>query len=150
MVWPSSFAVCFCILAFLARYLSARRYRQRVYPLTADPTCSFARTYRLRCLSQLRSARMTFGCSLFASPRLFRCYSNSVNCTTRFSTLIYRADCLFQGGGPLVVENREGVFSRYPKKESGSWGESDRGGIRLWGKVYNVSAKWKVFLDLIG
>src|SRR5262245_43359981 len=45
-----------------------------------------------------------------------------------------------QGGGPLVVENREGVFSRYPKKESGSWGESDRGGIRLWGKVYNVSA----------
>jgi len=54
------------------------------------------------------------------------------------------------GGGPLVVENREGVFSRYPKKESGSWGESDRGGIRLWGKVYNVSAKWKVFLDLIG
>src|SRR5262245_22603619 len=55
-----------------------------------------------------------------------------------------------RGGGPLVVENREGVFSRYPKKESGSWGESDRGGIRLWGKVYNVSAKWKVFLDLIG
>src|SRR5262245_45575550 len=55
-----------------------------------------------------------------------------------------------KGGGPLVVENREGVFSRYPKKESGSWGESDRGGIRLWGKVYNVSAKWKVFLDLIG
>src|SRR5262249_61511484 len=54
------------------------------------------------------------------------------------------------GGGPLVVENREGVFSRYPKKESGSWGESDRGGIRLWGKVYNVSAKWKGFLDLIG
>src|SRR5262244_731166 len=56
----------------------------------------------------------------------------------------------YRGGGPLVVENREGVFSRYPKKESGSWGESDRGGIRLWGKVYNVSAKWKVFLDLIG
>jgi hypothetical protein len=54
------------------------------------------------------------------------------------------------GGGPLVVENREGVFSRYPKKESGSWGESDRGGIRLWGKVYNLSVKWKVFLDLIG
>jgi hypothetical protein len=24
------------------------------------------------------------------------------------------------GGVPLVVENREGVFSRYPKKESGS------------------------------
>jgi hypothetical protein len=57
---------------------------------------------------------------------------------------------LFVGGGPLVVENREGVFSRYPKKESGSWGESDRGGIRLWGKVYNLSVKWKVFLDLIG
>ena len=65
------------------------------YPLTADPTCSFARAYRLRCLSQLRSARMTFRCSLFVSPRLFRCYGNSVNCTTRFSTLIYRANCLF-------------------------------------------------------
>src|SRR5262249_23508500 len=26
------------------------------------------------------------------------------------------------GGGPIVVENRKGVFSRYPKKESGSWG----------------------------
>src|SRR5262249_6206130 len=46
----------------------------------------------------------------------------------------YTEDIL-SGGGPLVVENREGVFSRYPKKESGSWGESDRGGIRLWGKV---------------
>src|SRR5262249_54036599 len=58
----------------------ARRYLQRVYPLTADPTCSFARTYRLRCFSQLRSARMRFRCSLFASPRLFRRYSNSVKC----------------------------------------------------------------------
>src|SRR5262245_53952941 len=36
-----------------------------------------------------------FVVSRFASPRLFRCYSNSVNCTTRFSTLIYRANCLF-------------------------------------------------------
>src|SRR4030095_7191836 len=94
MVWPSSFPVCFCILAFLARYLSARLYHQRVYRVTADPTCSFA---RLRCLSQLRPARMTFRCLTFASPCLFRCYSNSVNCTTRFPvTLIYRTDCLFQ------------------------------------------------------
>src|SRR5262249_1110324 len=65
MVWPSSFPVCFYILVFLARYLSARRYRQRVYPVTADPTCSFAQPYRLRCLSQLRSARMTFRCLTF-------------------------------------------------------------------------------------
>ena len=63
--------------------------------VTADPTCSCARVYRFRCLSQLRSARMTFGCSLFATPRLFRRYCNSVKCTTRFSTLIYRADCFF-------------------------------------------------------
>src|SRR5262249_55813579 len=50
----------------------------------------------VRCLSELLSARMTFRCSFFASPRLFRCYCNSVKCTTRFSTLIYRADCFFQ------------------------------------------------------
>ena len=48
MVWPSSFPVCFYILAFLARQLSARLYHQWVYPLTADPTCSFARVYRFR------------------------------------------------------------------------------------------------------
>src|SRR5262245_30015108 len=104
MGWPSSFPVCFYILSFLARYLSARRYRQRVYSVTADSTSVFDRVYRLRCLSQLRSARMTFRCSLFASPRLFRRYSNSVNCTTRFpATLIYRADCLFQPTKALFV-----------------------------------------------
>ena len=54
------------------------------------------------------------------------------------------------GGGPIVVENRKGVFSRYPKKESGSWGESDRGGTRLCEKVHNVLAEWKVYWDLIG
>src|SRR5215831_14951237 len=32
-----------------------------------------------------------------------------------------------------------------PKKQTGSRNESDRGGTRLWGKVYNLSAKWKVF-----
>src|SRR5262245_29064177 len=95
MIWPSSFPGCFYILAFLALFLPARRYRQQMYPVIADPTCAFARTDRLRCLSQLRFARMTFHCSFFASPRLFRCYSNSVKCTTRFSTLIYRTDCLF-------------------------------------------------------
>jgi hypothetical protein len=31
-------------------------------------------------------------------------------------------------GGPLVVENKKGVFSRYPKNQSGSGNESDRGG----------------------
>lgn len=35
-------------------------------------------------------------------------------------------------------KNRKGVFSRYPKTISGSWRESDRGGIRLWGKVSNL------------
>src|SRR5215475_13172471 len=59
---PSSFPVCFYILAFFVRYLSTRLYHQRVSLLTADLTCSFARAYRLRCLSQLRSARMTFRC----------------------------------------------------------------------------------------
>src|SRR5215469_11377977 len=54
------------------------------------------------------------------------------------------------GGGPIVVENRKGVFSRYPKKESGSWEESDRGGTRLCEKVHNVLAEWKVYWDLIG
>jgi len=49
------------------------------------------------------------------------------------------------GSGPIVVENRKGVFSRYPKKESGSWGESDRGGTRLCEKVHNVLAEWKVY-----
>jgi hypothetical protein len=32
---------------------------------------------------------------------------------------------------PSVVEKEKGVFSRYRKTETGSWGESDRGGIRL-------------------
>jgi len=54
------------------------------------------------------------------------------------------------GGVPLVVENREGVFSRYPKKTTGSWSESDRGGTRLCEKVYNLVVKGKVFLDRIG
>jgi hypothetical protein len=53
------------------------------------------------------------------------------------------------GGGPIVVENGKGVFSRYPKKETGSWRESDRGGTRLCEKVHNVLAKWKIFLDVI-
>ena len=53
------------------------------------------------------------------------------------------------GGGPIVVENRKGVFSRYPKKETGSWRESDRGGTRLCEKVHNVLAEWKIFLDVI-
>ena len=53
------------------------------------------------------------------------------------------------GGGPRVVEIKKGVFSRYPKKETGSWQESDRGGTRLWGRVHNMSVQWKVFLDLI-
>jgi hypothetical protein len=41
------------------------------------------------------------------------------------------------------VEKEKGVFSRYPKKETGSWGESDRGGIRLWEKVYKDWGLWK-------
>lgn len=54
------------------------------------------------------------------------------------------------GRGPRVVEIKKGVFSRYPKKESGSWQESDRGGTRLWGRVHNVWVQWKVFSDRIG
>jgi hypothetical protein len=50
----------------------------------------------------------------------------------------------------LWWKNRKGVFSRYPKKESGSWRESDRGGTRLCRKVYNFLDKGKVFLDRIG
>ena len=50
-----------------------------------------------------------------------------------------------RGGVPLVVENREGVFSRYPKKTTGSWSESDRGGTRLCEKVYNLVVKGKFF-----
>jgi hypothetical protein len=56
---------------------------------------------------------------------------------------------IHNGGGPIVVENGKGVFSRYPKKETGSWRESDRGGTRLCEKVHNVLAKWKIFLDVI-
>jgi hypothetical protein len=54
------------------------------------------------------------------------------------------------GGVPIVVENRKGVFSRYPKKETGSWQESDRGGTRLCEKVHNIVAEWKICLDVIG
>ena len=91
-------------LALLARYLSARRYRQRGYPLTADRAVLLLGSARLRCLSQLRSDRMTFRCSLFASPRLFRCDSNSVKCTTRFpAILMYRTDCFFQPTKALFV-----------------------------------------------
>jgi hypothetical protein len=42
-----------------------------------------------------------------------------------------------------VVEKEKGVFSRYPKTATGSWGESDRGGIRLWEKVYKEWGRWK-------
>ena len=129
MVWPSSFPVCFYILPFLARYLSTRLYHRRVSLVTADPTCSCARVYRLRCLSQLRSARMKFRCSLFASPCLFRCYSNSVNCATRFSsTLIYRADCLFQTTKALFVtgtydllKNLGEVFEQFHRLAAQYW-----------------------------
>jgi hypothetical protein len=44
---------------------------------------------------------------------------------------------------PSVVEKEKGVFSRYPKTATGSWGESDRGGIRLWEKVYKDWGLWK-------
>ena len=45
-----------------------------------------------------------FRCSLFARPRLCRCYCNSVNCATRFSsTLIYRADCFLQSPKTLFI-----------------------------------------------
>ena len=56
---------------------------------------------------------------------------------------------VYDGRVPLVVENRKGVFSRYPKKQTGSWSESDRGGTRLCEKVYNLLVKGKVFLDRI-
>jgi hypothetical protein len=36
------------------------------------------------------------------------------------------------------------------QKETGSWGESDRGGTRLCKKVHKVLAEWKIFLDVIG
>ena len=29
------------------------------------------------------------------------------------------------------------------KQQTGSWGESDRGGIRLWEKVYKEWGRWK-------
>ena len=54
------------------------------------------------------------------------------------------------GRGPIVVENRKGVFSRYPKKRNWLWRESDRGGTRLCKKVHKVLVEWKIFLDLIG
>jgi hypothetical protein len=56
----------------------------------------------------------------------------------------------FIGRVPRVVEIKKGVFSRYPKKETGSWRESDRGGTRLWGRVHNVGVQWKVFSERIG
>src|SRR5215510_5919167 len=56
------------------------------------------------------STRSARSCSLFASPRLFRCYSNSVNCTTRFSTLIYRTDCLFQPTKTLFVARTDDLL----------------------------------------
>jgi hypothetical protein len=43
---------------------------------------------------------------------------------------------MITGRVPSVVEKEKGVFSRYPKTETGSCGESDRGGIRLCEKVY--------------
>src|SRR5262249_37809508 len=108
---------------------SARLYRQRVSLVTVDPTCSFAQAYRLRCLYQRRSARMTFSCSLFASPRLFRCSSNSVNCATRFSaTLIYLTDCLFQTTTAFVItgtydllKNLGEVFEQFHRLAAQYW-----------------------------
>jgi len=35
-------------------------------------------------------------------------------------------------------------------KTTGSWGESDRGGIRLWGKVYKDWGLWKRYSVGIG
>jgi hypothetical protein len=88
-----------------ARAISIRSpLRSTGYPLTADRAVLLLGSTRLRCLSQLRSDRMTFRCSLFASPRLFRCDSNSVNCTTRFpAILMYRTDCFFQPTKALFV-----------------------------------------------
>jgi hypothetical protein len=52
---------------------------------------------------------------------------------------------------PIVVEKEKGVFSRYPKtKITGSWGESDRGGIRLCEKVSKDWGQWKSFSVRIG
>jgi hypothetical protein len=53
----------------------------------------------------------------------------------------------YEGGVPIVVENRKGVFSRYPKKETDSWQESDRGGTRLWAKLHNLLVQWKICWD---
>src|SRR5262245_53718052 len=92
------------------------------------PDLFLCSVYRFRCLSQLRSARMTFRCSLFASPCLFRCYSNSVNCATRFSSLIYRADCLFQTTKALFVtgtydllKNLGEVFEQFHRLAAQYW-----------------------------
>jgi hypothetical protein len=54
------------------------------------------------------------------------------------------------GRVPIVVEKEKGVFSRYPKKTTGSWSESDRGGTRLWEKVYKDWGQWKDYLGRIG
>jgi hypothetical protein len=54
------------------------------------------------------------------------------------------------GRVPSVVEKEKGVFSRYPKTTTGSWGESDRGGIRLWEKVYKDWGLWKRYSVGIG
>ena len=52
---------------------------------------------------------------------------------------------------PIVVEKEKGVFSRYPKtKITGSWGESDRKGIRLCEKVSKDRGQWKSFSVRIG
>jgi hypothetical protein len=51
---------------------------------------------------------------------------------------------------PECCGKKKGVFSRYPKTETGSWGESDRGGIRLWEKVYKDWGRWKSYSVGIG
>src|SRR5262245_29841140 len=148
MVWPSSFPECFYILAFLARHLSTRLYHQRVSLVTVDPTCSFAQAYRLRCLYQRRSARMTFRCSLFASPRLFRCYSNSVKCATRFSAaLIYLTDCLFQTTKALFVtgtydllQNLGEVFEQFHRLAAQYWSLLSRHRLALWANAREQNA----------
>jgi hypothetical protein len=56
---------------------------------------------------------------------------------------------IYQAAARVLWKLKRRILS-VSQKETGSWGESDRGGTRLCKKVHKVLAEWKIFLDVIG
>lgn len=70
----------------------------------------------------------------------------------RLTLAVYKATLVFPKEGPCpnCCGKRERRILSVSQKPTGSWSESDRGGTRLWEKVYKDWRQWKDYLGRIG